>query len=168
MLPTNPSSTDRVCAILIASDRAADGVRPDETTPLLRARLTASGFELLHSEIVPDDRVAIEQRLKRWVKEDVDLIVVSGGTGLSPTDVTPEATLEVIDRRVPGMEEAMRRASQAKTPLAVLSRAVVGTAGRTLIINLPGNPQGAVENFDVVEPVLIHALRLMRGEDPHV
>ncbi|UCE25101.1 MAG: MogA/MoaB family molybdenum cofactor biosynthesis protein, partial [Candidatus Zixiibacteriota bacterium] len=138
-------------AIIIASDRSHKGVRPDRTGPQLKERLEKSGYEVAFFEILPDAREVISDTLKKLVREDrVNLILVSGGTGLGPNDVTPEATMEIIERRIPGMEEAMRRASFEKTPHAILSRAVVGSAGRTLIVNLPGSPTGAVENLEVV------------------
>jgi molybdenum cofactor synthesis domain-containing protein len=105
--------------------------------------------------------------LEEWISEKkIDLILVSGGTGLSPSDVTPEATLSVIEKRVPGMEEAMRRASAELTPFGMLSRSVVGTAGESLIINLPGSPKGALENLEIIEPALEHALELICGGHP--
>lgn len=154
-------------AILIASDRAYRKVRPDKTTPLLREYLEKRGYAVIAEEVVADVKDSIAAVLRKWVAEDgINLILVSGGTGLAPTDVTPEATLEVIERRVPGMEEAMRRASFEKTPHAILSRAVVGCAGRSLIVNLPGSPRGAVENLDVIAPSLEHALELIAGGTP--
>ncbi|UCE25169.1 MAG: MogA/MoaB family molybdenum cofactor biosynthesis protein [Candidatus Zixiibacteriota bacterium] len=154
-------------AIIIASDRSHKGVRPDRAGPQLKERLEKSGYEVTFLEVLPDVREAIKDTLKKLVREDrVNLILVSGGTGLGPNDVTPEATLEVIERRIPGMEEAMRRASFERTPHAILSRAVVGSAGRTLIVNLPGSPTGAVENLEVVQPSLEHALELLNGGTP--
>ena len=117
-------------AILIASDRSHKGTRRDETGPALREYLVSLGYDVTFLEVVPDDRQSIVSVLQQWVREDeVNLILVSGGTGPAPRDVTPEATLDVIERRIPGMEEAMRRVSFEKTPFAVLSRAVVGFAG---------------------------------------
>jgi len=162
-------SKDRLfgAGLLIASDRSYEGVRPDETGPVLKDYLGKAGYDVLFSEIVPDDKQAIKSVLQNWVADGrVNLIIVSGGTGLGPRDVTPEATLEVIERRVPGMEEAMRRASFEKTAHAILSRAVVGTAGKSLIVNLPGNPLGAVENLEVILPALDHALELICGGTP--
>jgi molybdopterin adenylyltransferase len=153
-------------AILICSDRAFSGERPDETAPLLGDRLKGAGYRVHEIEIIPDDRVQIAEMLRRWIAAGIKLILTSGGTGLAPSDVTPGATLEVIDRRIPGMEEAMRQVSLKITPHAMLSRAVAGVAGGTLIINLPGSPKGAVENFDVVKPALHHALALIDGGKP--
>lgn len=154
-------------ALLIASDRSHKGVRPDKTGPMLKEYIQRLGYDVVYSEVVPDDQQAIMSVLRRWVGKDmVNLILISGGTGLAPTDVTPEATLEVIERRIPGMEEAMRRASFEKTPHAILSRAVVGSVGKSLIVNLPGSPKGALENLEVIVPALEHALELICGGTP--
>jgi len=154
-------------AVLIASDRSYRGTRPDKTGPDLKKYLESLGYEVIFLDIVPDDRQSIVSVLKKWSRMDkVNLILVSGGTGLAPTDVTPEATLEVIERRIPGMEEAMRRVSFEITPHAILSRAVVGCVDNSLIINLPGNPKGALENLQVIEPALEHALELITGGTP--
>jgi molybdenum cofactor synthesis domain-containing protein len=154
-------------AILITSDRAHDGIRPDKTGPALQEYISDLGYTVLSVKVVPDDKETIVGALKQWIGDDaVHLILVSGGTGLSPRDVTPEATLEVIERRIPGMEEAMRHESFKTHPHAVLSRGVVGCAGQSLIINLPGSPRGAVENLAAIEPALVHALELIGGESP--
>jgi len=168
-MPKDTSSAGRPfdAGILIASDRAANGVRPDETLPLLAARLETIGFRIAASIVLPDDKESIVSTLREWAGSRIDLILTSGGTGLSPADVTPEATSEVIDKRVPGIEEAMRRVSLERTPFGMLSRAVAGIAGTTLIINLPGKPTAAEENLAVVLPVLSHAIELLRGGNPH-
>jgi molybdenum cofactor synthesis domain-containing protein len=150
-------------AILICSDRAFSGERPDETAPLLGECLKKSNYRVAAVEIIPDNREEIITLLRQWIESGIHLILISGGTGLAPSDVTPEATLEVIERRVPGMEEAMRRASLKVTPHGMLSRGVVGIAGNSLIINLPGSPKGAVENFDFVRPAIGHAITLITG-----
>jgi len=137
------------------------------TGPELEARLKELNYTVVALKIVGDNQPAIVDALKEWIFLDkIDLILVSGGTGLSPDDVTPEAAMQVIERRIPGMEEAMRHASLKITPNAMLSRAVVGTAGNSLIINLPGSPKGALENLQVIEPALDHALRLINNERP--
>jgi molybdopterin adenylyltransferase len=154
-------------AVLTVSDRAASGKRPDATGPKLVERLRSINFRVNHTETVPDVRAAIVTVLEKWIREDgIHLILVTGGTGLAERDVTPEATLEVIERRVPGMEEAMRAASLMTTPHAMLSRAVAGTAAKSLIVNLPGSPTGALENLQVIEPALDHALKIIAGERP--
>jgi molybdenum cofactor synthesis domain-containing protein len=155
-------------AILIASDRSFNMLRDDDTGPILEKRLEELGFKVLHNIIVPDEEIKITALLNSWIKgPQIDLIITSGGTGLSPRDVTPDATLKIIEKRVPGMEEAMRRESARSTPNAMLSRAVVGVAGKSLIINLPGSPKGALENLNVVAPSIIHALELITGGNPH-
>lgn len=155
-------------AIIIASDRAFKKIRADETGPILKSRLIELGFEIAHFAVLPDDKSIIVRSLKILLKkEKPNLIIIAGGTGPAPSDVTPEATMEVIEKRVPGMEETMRRISSEKTPHAMLSRAVVGISEISLIINLPGSPAAAVENLAVVEPALDHALRLISGENPH-
>jgi len=154
-------------AILIVSSRSFSGKRKDLTGPELEARLKELNYTVVALKIVGDNQPAIVDALKEWIFLDkIDLILVSGGTGLSPDDVTPEAAMQVIERRIPGMEEAMRHASLKITPNAMLSRAVVGTAGNSLIINLPGSPKGALENLQVIEPALDHALRLINNERP--
>jgi molybdenum cofactor synthesis domain-containing protein len=152
------------CAILVCSDRAFTGVRPDETIPILKDRIEKLLFEVESTAVVPDNRDKIRSTLKWWIAEEIPLILTSGGTGLAPSDITPETTLELINRRVPGMEEAMRASSLKITPHAMLSRGVVGIANHSLIINLPGNPKGAAENLEAVEPMLDHAVRLIAGE----
>lgn len=153
-------------AILICSDRAHSGIRPDQTAPMLKKHLEDQGYEVRSVEVVPDNRQRIASVLKEWIHAGIALILTSGGTGVAPTDTTPEATLDVIDRRVPGMEEVMRSASLHITSHAMISRSVVGIAGSTLIVNLPGKPKGALENLAAVEPALYHALELISGGTP--
>jgi molybdopterin adenylyltransferase len=158
----------QTAAILIASDRADRGERPDKTGPVLKERLTELGYSVAYVKVVPDNLSRIESILRDWVNnEKIPLILTSGGTGPSPDDVTPEATLKVIDRQIPGIEEAMRRESSKITPFGMLSRSVAGVAGESLIVNLPGKPDGALENLKIIEPVLDHALELIRGGNPH-
>jgi molybdenum cofactor synthesis domain-containing protein len=118
-------------------------------------------------EVVPDDFALIEDRLTHFVDDGCDVILTTGGTGFTPDDVTPEATRAVIDRHAPGIVEAMRAVSLAHTPMAVLSRAVAGISGRSLIVNFPGSPKAVEECFDVLEPVLGHAVRTLRGDHSH-
>ena len=152
--------------ILTLSDRSSRGERPD-TSGLELARLVhAQGWSVDKQEILPDDQSAIRDRLINWTDSgELDVILTTGGTGFSPRDVTPEATRAVIERDAPGLAEAMRAASLAITPHAMLSRVVTGIRKRTLIINLPGSPKGAVENLEILLPVLPHAVQLLR-EDP--
>lgn len=160
-------------AVLTISDRAASGIYEDLGGPAVAASLTAHlATEIVATAVVPDDRAAISAQLRSWTDGgDVDLVLTTGGTGVAPRDVTPEATLDVIERRVPGLAEAMRAASIEITPYAMLSRGIAGIRGSTLIINLPGNPKAIAENLDVVAPVLTHAVDLLRdapaGQDHH-
>ncbi len=155
----------RTAAIVTASDRGARGEREDASGKALGDLLRDAGLEVVHHVIVPDEREDISRALIDCSDErKVALIVTTGGTGVSPRDVTPEATLAVIDREVPGMAEAMRAASMLKTPHAMISRAVVGIRGVTLIVNLPGSPRGAVENLKILLPALPHALDKIQGD----
>ncbi len=160
-------STDKMrVAILTVSDRAAAGTYEDRSGPSL-ANLVKDALraEVAEMVIVPDERSEIAERLRKWADvDDVDLILTTGGTGFSPRDVTPEATIDVIERAAPGLAEVMRAASLQVTPYAMLSRAVAGIRGSTLIINLPGSPKGAVENLRAVLSVLHHAVALIREE----
>lgn len=152
------------CGVLTLSDKGARGEREDTSGVMLRELLRAEGFEPAAYEIIADRRELIVRTLVAWVDEKgIDLIITTGGTGVSPTDVTPEATLEVIDRQVAGIAEAMRQASLEKTVNAMLSRGVAGIRGQSLIINLPGSRKAARENIEVVLPVLQHALYKLQG-----
>ena len=147
------------------SDKGFRGEREDRSGPVLREILHKAGFFIADFEILPDDQPLLEQRLRHLADEScLDLVVTTGGTGVSPRDVTPDATLAIIDRLVPGMAEAMRANSLAKTPHAMLSRAVAGIRGQTLIINLPGSVKGAQENMEAVLPALDHALDKIQGD----
>lgn len=155
----------RRAAVLTISDRGSRGERQDESGPAVQEMLRQVGFTIACYEVLPDERPLIQQRLQSLADEShLDLVVTTGGTGLTPRDVTPEATLAVIDREIPGIAEAMRFSSLAKTPHAMLSRAVAGIRGRTLIINLPGSLRGARENLQVVLPALGHALEKIKGD----
>jgi molybdenum cofactor synthesis domain-containing protein len=151
--------------VITASDGAAAGVREDSSGAGVAARLETLGFEV-ERELVADDRRAIKAALIAGAERHA-LVVTTGGTGLTPRDVTPEATREVIDYDVPGLAEAMRAAGRAKTPFADLSRGVVGVRGRTLIANLPGSPKGALESLEAIEGVLDHALETLAGPHDH-
>lgn len=152
--------------ILTLSDRSSRGERADASGPALMAAIQGEGWSVVKQEVLPDEESAIREILASWANSrDVDVILTTGGTGFSPRDVTPEATRAVIEREAPGLAEAMRAASRKVTPHAMLSRIVTGIRGKTLIINLPGSPKGAVENLQVILPVIPHAVQLLR-EDP--
>ncbi len=152
--------------ILTVSDRSARGDRPDESGPALVKAVNAQGWLVAQRAILPDDLPALRDLLSAWADSGtLDVILTTGGTGFSPRDVTPEATLAIVERPAPGLAEAMRAASLQVTPHAMLSRATAGIRKKTLIINLPGSPKGAVENLQVVLPVLPHAVQLLH-EDP--
>jgi molybdopterin adenylyltransferase len=149
--------------VLTVSDRSSRGERADATGPALVEKIKEQDWQVLKVEIVPDDIRILQETLMKWVDSgDLDVILTTGGTGFSPRDVTPEATEAVIERRTPGLAEAMRSASLMVTPHAMLSRAVAGIRGRTLILNLPGSPKGAIENLEVVLAVLPHAVQLLQ------
>ena len=157
----------RSALVITVSDRSAAGERDDTSGPTAVQLLEEAGFAVGEPVVVPDEVSAIATVLKAAIAEGVALVVTTGGTGLGPRDVTPEATTSVIDREVPGLTEMMRAAGRAKTPLAALSRAVAGTAGGTLIINLPGRPTGVTESLEAVLEVLPHALDVLAGPTDH-
>jgi molybdopterin adenylyltransferase len=153
-------------AILTISDRSARGERRDVSGTVLADWARAQGWEVARQAIVADEPAAISARLIDWADSAlVDVILTTGGTGFAPRDVTPEATRAVLDRLAPGLAEAMRSASLRVTPHAMLSRGTAGIRGRCLIVNLPGNPNGALENAQVILPVIPHAVQLLH-EDP--
>lgn len=152
-------------AVLTVSDRSFRGERSDASGPAVAEMLQSLPAEITQQVVVPDEVPFIRRALLHFSDElGIDLIVTTGGTGVDPRDVTPEATTGVLDREVPGMAEAMRAESQARVPTAMLSRAVVGIRGKTMIVNLPGSPGGARENLAVLLPVLPHAIGKVRGE----
>jgi len=153
-------------AVLTVSTSGAEGTREDTSGPVAQEALRAAGFTIAATDLVRDDVAAIQARLLRWVDQnDIPLIVTSGGTGLSPFDLTPEATKAILDREAPGIAEAMRSQTFPITPMAMTSRAIAGVRGRSLIINLPGSPKGVRECLAVVAPVLMHSVALIR-QDP--
>lgn len=152
--------------ILTLSDRSSRGERADSSGPALARLILAENWSVTYQHLLPDDETAIRDLLIQWADGgEVDVILTTGGTGFSPRDVTPEATRAVIEREAPGLAEAMRAASLKVTPHAMLSRVIAGIRKRTLIINLPGSPKGAVENLQVIMPVIPHAIQLLR-DDP--
>lgn len=150
--------------VLTLSDKGARGEREDESGRLI-GELVAQLGDVVRYQVIPDEQEQISAVLVSWSDEqDLDLILTTGGTGLSPRDRTPQATAAILDFEVPGMAEAMRAASLQKTPHAMISRALVGVRGRTLIVNLPGSPKGVKENLQVLLPALPHALAKLQGD----
>lgn len=151
-------------AILTLSDKGSRGERVDESGPALSAWLADRGAQTVHAHVIADEFDQIVQVLSDWADRDLaDLILSTGGTGVSPRDVTPEATMQVCSRMIPGIGELMRQASLKITPMASLSRAMAGIRHQSLIINLPGSPKGAVENLEAVWPTIGHAVEKIRG-----
>ncbi len=153
------------CAILIASTKGAAGEREDTSGPQLKERLLKDNFEVRQISVQPDDIDAIAEQIRSWIDDEkIDLVLTSGGTGLTPNDVTPEATRTLIEREVPGLAESIRAAGRPKTPHADLSRGLAGTRQQSLIINLPGSPRGALEGLETVIAALPHALDKIKGD----
>lgn len=151
-------------AILTLSDKGSRGERVDESGPALAAWLAEHGVRTVHARVIPDEFEQIVAVLTEWADADLaDLILTTGGTGVSPRDVTPEATIKVTERLIPGLGELMRLKSLEITPMAALSRAVAGIRGQSLIINLPGSPKGAVENLGAIWATIGHAVEKIRG-----
>lgn len=151
--------------ILTLSDRSASGERADASGFALADLVRAQGWSVVKQAILPDDESTIRAALIEWSdSSEVDIILTTGGTGFAPRDVTPEATRAVIEREAPGLTEIMRAESLKKTPHAMLSRAVAGIRGHTLIVNLPGSPKGALENLQTIMPVLPHAVQLLTND----
>ena len=151
--------------ILTISDKGWRGQRYDESGKTIRDKLSVLGNKVIKYEVIPDEVDTIAGKLAEWADEgSVDVILTTGGTGLGPRDVTPEATLSIVDKVVPGFTEAMRTKTFNTTPLAILSRAVAGVRGKCLIINLPGSPRAVRECLEIVSPAIPHAVEILRGE----
>lgn len=152
--------------VITVSDKGFRGDREDKSGPEIIKILADMGISVTDRMIIPDEKELIAEALRKYADiRKLDLVITTGGTGVSPRDVTPEATLQVIDREVPGMAEAMRRESAIITPHAMISRAVTGIRGRSLIINLPGSPKGVRENLAIILPALKHAVEKIRGDE---
>ncbi len=165
----NTSEAPRArAAVMTVSDAGSKGEREDTAGPACQDLLRGAGFEIAITSIVPDEPAVIAELLRRWADDEhIAIVITTGGTGLSPRDRTPEATQQVCDYLVPGIGEAMRAASLNVTPMAMISRALAGVRGQTLIVNLPGSERGARENLAVVLPVIAHAVNLLGGDTAH-
>jgi molybdenum cofactor synthesis domain-containing protein len=156
----------RTAAVVTVSDGVSAGTRQDTSGVLLCEMLESEGFEIAQRLVVADEAGSIAMALRGLV-DDVNLVVTTGGTGFGPRDVTPEATIGVIDRQAPGLMMLMMSVGIATTPMAALSRGIIGSAGRTLFVNLPGSPKGASENLRAILEVVPHALDLLEGDTEH-
>jgi molybdenum cofactor biosynthesis protein B len=153
--------------VVTVSDGVFNGTRDDKSGRALVDLLRDGGYEVNAPEVVPDERERIIEAIETAVARGTDLVVTTGGTGLGPRDVTPQATSALLDYLVPGIGEEMRRAGSASTPMAALSRSMAGVRGKTLIINVPGSVNGATESLEAVMPILGHALKLLHGDTAH-
>jgi molybdenum cofactor synthesis domain-containing protein len=152
-------------AVITASNRSARGERADDSGELLGERLRQLGCEVGRVTVVPDDVAAIGAALRKALDSGAHVVITTGGTGVTPTDVTPEATRPLLDREVPGIAEAVRLAARDRVPTSVLSRGLAGTVGSALVVNLPGSPGGVRDGMDVLAPILGHVLSQLRGGD---
>ena len=156
---------DARARVITVSDRSHGGLRHDESGPLLSSLLLELGFAEADVVVVPDEITEIESALRQAINDHVDLVATTGGTGFAPRDVTPEATARVLDRQAPGLAEALRQFNRDKVPTTILSRAVAGVAGGSIVVNLPGSPSGVRDGVAVLQPVIGHAIVQLRGGD---
>jgi molybdenum cofactor biosynthesis protein MoaC len=150
-------------AIIVCSDSISAGKGEDRAGEIIREKLEKYGVQVLEKKVIPDDKSEIQQSAKQFAEAEVDLIIFTGGTGLSPRDITPEALEEILDRRIPGIEEAIRSYGQQRTPFAMLSRSLAGQIGNSVVLALPGSSSGAGESIDAVFPALLHVFKVMEG-----
>jgi len=156
-------ATSPVCAVMVCSDSTAEGKREDKSGILIKEKLEEINAEVRHYKILPDEKEQIQQQILDWVKEDIHFIFTTGGTGLGPRDLTVEAVKEILERDADGITEAMRNFGQQRTPMAMMSRAVAGSIGHSLIITLPGSSDGARESLEAILPGVFHARKMMKG-----
>ena len=154
-------------AVVTVSDSVFGGRRRDGSGPAVADLLQKHGWTVAETRVVADDLAVIAATLREFTSQGVEAVFTTGGTGVSPRDVTPEATRKIITREIPGLAEHMRREGSRNTPTAILSRAVVGICGQSIIVNLPGSPQGAVDSLQAILDVLPHAVELIAGKQPH-